>query len=116
MDEKDDLATVRIEFTKTPSYKVLPATGAWCTETTSGQILCDFLVESEEPPKGLTLNISSDGKPLSEKERDFSSGAPGYVRTFMAGIVMTPEVAEMVGQLLIDVAHGKRGNKAGTDE
>jgi hypothetical protein len=106
--KKGTVSTVNIEFRKAPSYNITPATGAWCTKTTNGQILCDFLVESEETPMSLVLGISDKGAPTSEETRNFSNGAPGFIRTFISGVVMTPEVALMVGQLLIETVQGNQ--------
>ena len=82
MEEQKAVSTVSVEFKKSSSYNIVPATGAWATRTVDGNIICNFLVESQEAPKTLTLGLSSTGEVISE-ERSFKGDEPGYI-TFSA--------------------------------
>jgi hypothetical protein len=116
MDAEKAVSKVNVTFRKTSSYNQFPAGGVWCTRTVNGQILCDFYLESEEPPESLVLGISDKGKQVSEEAREFSGDAPGFMRTVLTGVVMTPEVAEIVGQFLVETARDMKKKEGDANE
>jgi hypothetical protein len=109
----DNSTSVTVNFTKSKDYKVVSATGIWVTQTTDGHLMCNFLVESEIPPEKIILNVSEDGRFLSEKERIFSDGKPGYMREFVAGVLMTPSTAAIVANYLLEVSQGNQNKVSG---
>lgn len=102
MEEQKAVSTVSVEFKKSSSYNIVPATGAWATRTVDGNIICNFLVESQEAPKTLTLGLSSAGEVISE-ERSFKGDEPGYIKELMVGVFMTPDMARGIGEWLVNV-------------
>jgi hypothetical protein len=103
MADQDIVSTVNIEFRKAPTYTIVPATGTWGTKTADGRILCNFLVESEEPPESLVLGVSRTGQAVSEVKRNFKGDKPAFIKEFMVGVLMTPEAARGIGKWLIEV-------------
>lgn len=109
MEEQKAVSTVCVELKKSSSYSIVPATGAWATRTVDGNILCNFLVESQETPKALTLGLSLTGEVISE-ERSFKGNEPGYIKELMVGVFMTPDMARGIGEWLINVVNENTPN------
>jgi hypothetical protein len=106
MADQDQKSTVRVDFKKSPTYSIIPATGIWVTKTADGNILCNFVVESEDTPDHLVLGVNSSGQAISEEERNFARGQEhGYIKEFSVGIVMSPNTAIEIGNGLINTTN-----------
>jgi hypothetical protein len=105
MAKQIPVSTRRVELKKSPRYAVVPATGAWISKAMNGDLLCNFLYESEELPEIVTLGLTASDKVISEEEREFKNGKEhGSTKEIMVGIALPLEVAESVGKMLIDAA------------
>ena len=111
MAKQIPVSTVRVNFKTSPTYSVVPATGAWVTRAVNGHLLCNFLIESEEIPESITLGLAATGQAISEEERSFKNGKErGFINEILAGVMMSPEAAEVIGKKLIEAARKYKSN------
>jgi hypothetical protein len=98
---------IQIYFRNSPDYQKIHATGAWGGITPQGQILCDFFFDYTETPETVTLRVSEDGK----AEEAARTGKQDVVREVLAGIILRPDHAHIIGAWL-----QKRAIEAGFQE
>ena len=91
---------IKIFFVNSPDYKLIPATGAWGGPNPNGEIIIDFFIERVEPPESITLEIDESG---NAEEKDRSSQRA--IRERQIGIVLRPDIALSIGNLLIEKAN-----------
>lgn len=96
--------SVRIEFERLSSYRVIPADGAWGGPTPRGQILVNFFVDVPTSPLSVTHGLSGDGQlgPEIERSPALSEGAPRVSREFEIGVLLSVEDAEGVAHWLLE--------------
>jgi len=103
--------TVRIEFEKSPHYRLIPADGAWGGPTPRGRIMLNFFVDVPVAPYSVTHGIGDDGQlgPEVERTPSVDEGMPRVAREFEVGILLSPEDAEGVAHWLLDQVELLRG-------
>lgn len=94
MDQK----RISIQYAEAPGYRKIAATGVWGGPTPSGDLLCNFFIESGAPPKSLIIDIGSKGEPI---EKPLFEEGKIFIRELQVGILLNPGVAKAVGEWLI---------------
>lgn len=92
--------TAEIIFVRDPNYKVYPATGAWGGLSGNAEVRVDFYVENRQAPDRLLLDFEDGEKVDERREPD----PQPFLREILAGVVMRPDIARSVGELLISLA------------
>ena len=92
--------TLKIIYTKSLDYKLLPATGCWGGPNPQGEIICNFWVEQQSFPISETIELHDQyiGVPISSEIPQES------IRELSVGIVIRPDIAKNIGQWLINNA------------
>jgi hypothetical protein len=90
---------VKIYFSKTKDYKIVPATGVWGGVSPNGDIFFDLFIDKHDSPEYLVLKVDSDNK-TEEVER----GEQKLVRESQIGITLRPDNALVIGKWLIGKA------------
>jgi hypothetical protein len=96
---------IKVRFEKTPTYAVVPASGAWLSMTPSGDILCEFYIEASPTPNEIKYEVDESGK-IEEKERSFTAWnekGRGFLRLSQVGVVIPRDAAKALGDLLAEV-------------
>ena len=91
--------TLDIKVTKSPDYKIIPATGAWGGPTPQGEVLCNFFVEHNDIPESIRYEIK-DGTARTSEE----TPSADLVRELQMAVIMRPDIAKSVGHWLIKKA------------
>ncbi len=86
---------VTIGFEEDEGYRIVPVHGVWGGPTPSGDVMADFYIEKVMPPAEVVLEV--DGKVVREVENK----GERRVRKLMAGLMMRPELAYVIGRWLI---------------
>lgn len=86
---------VTIQYEKDKDYRTLPCQGAWFGVAPNGDIVADLYVERPTPPTEVTIEVEPPNM-VRELERVGEKN----VRILMAGLVMRPDVAYMMGEWL----------------
>jgi hypothetical protein len=96
MAEHEEKVTFR--FSKSATYRIVPATGVWGVGVTNGDILCNFVVDS------FVLPTEIDYKPETDDEikRKFAKGRNDVEKELQVGILMNKKTAKIVGEFLIN--------------
>lgn len=89
---------MKISFTKSRDYKLIPATGIWGGVSPNGEIIANFLVEELSLPDELTITIENSKSKMDE----FTSNK--IVRELQFGVVLRPDIAYACGDWLINKA------------
>lgn len=110
-----DPETVRIEFERSPSYRLIAADGAWGGPTPRGRILVNFFVDVPTSPLSVTHGLSDDGQLGPEVDRSpaLPETSPRVSREFEVGVLLSPEDAEGVGRWLLEQVELLRGDVEG---
>jgi hypothetical protein len=92
---------IKVLFSQSRDYRKISATGVWGGPTPSGEILCNFFIESLGYPDELEITISSLGKKELERPifKDDKEGRT-FVREMQIGILLNPLVAKSIGEWL----------------
>ncbi len=95
---------VRIEFERSPSYRLVTADGAWGGPTPRGHILVNFFVDVPVAPLSVTHRVTEDGQLGAELVRTPATGegSPRVSREFEVGVLLSPEDAESVARWLLE--------------
>ena len=109
---EQDSNVVRIEFDRSPNYRLLPADGAWGGPTPRGHILVNFFVDVPAAPLSVTHGLTEDGQLGPEVDRSPASqeNRPRVSREFEVGVLLSPDDAEGVARWLLDQVELIRGN------
>lgn len=91
--------TVKITFSKSNDYKIIPATGAWGGLSPNNEVVFDFFIEKHVNPEFIELEIEN-GKKVGEKQK----GERAFIREAQVGIVLRPDIAYAIGEWLIEKA------------
>ena len=95
---------VRIEFERSPNYRLVPADGAWGGPTPRGRIMVNFFVDVPTSPYSVTHALSDDGQLGQEVDRvpDTTEGTPRVHREFETGVLLSVDDAEGVAHWLLE--------------
>jgi hypothetical protein len=95
---------VRIEFERSPNYRLIPADGAWGGPTPRGHILINFFVDVPASPLSVSHPLSEDGQLGPELDRSPTpqENRPRVSREFEVGVLLSPDDAEGVARWLLD--------------
>ncbi len=95
---------VRIEFEKSPHYRLMPADGAWGGPTPRGRIMVNFFVDIPSAPYSITHDLTEDGQLGTELERSpaVDGTIPRVARELQVGVLLSLEDAEGVGRWLLE--------------
>lgn len=96
--------TVRIEFERSPNYRLVPADGAWGGPTPRGKIMVNFFVDVPTSPYSVTHGVTEEGQlgPEVERTPDAAEGTPRVTREFETGVLLSVDDAESVAHWLLD--------------
>lgn len=84
---------ITIQYEKDSEYRTLPVQGAWMGVAPNGDIIAELYVERPTPPTEVTIEVEPPNI-VREVERT----GERQVRTVMAGLVVRPDVAYMLGE------------------
>jgi hypothetical protein len=114
---QDPENAVRIEFERSPNYRILPADGAWGGPTPRGHILINFFVDVPVAPLSVTHSLTEEGQLGPELDRSPATqeNRPRVSREFEVGVLLSPEDAEGVARWLLSQVEMLRGD-LGPDE
>ncbi len=106
---------VRIEFERSPAYRLVAADGAWGGPTPRGHILVNFFVDVPTSPLSVTHGLSEDGQLGPELDRSpvAQEGTPRVSREFEVGVLLSPDDAEGVARWLLEQVELLRGDIGG---
>lgn len=90
---------IKIYFSKTKDYKIIPATGAWGGVSPSGDIFFDLFIDKRDNPEYLELKVDSNNK-----TEEVGRGEQKLVRESQIGIILRPDKALVIGKWLIEKA------------
>ena len=90
---------ITIQYEKDSEYRLMPVQGAWVGMTPTGDLVADFYVERPTPPEEVLLEIDPPNT-VREVERRGEKN----VRIVVAGFVMRPDLAYMLGEWLQEKA------------
>jgi len=90
---------IKIYFSKTKDYKIIPATGAWGGVSPSGDIFFDLFIDKRDNPEYLELKVDSNNK-----TEEVGRGEQKSVRESQIGIILRPDNALVIGKWLIEKA------------
>lgn len=90
---------IKVYFSKTKDYKIIPATGVWGGISPSGDIAFDLFIDKTNSPEYIELKVNSDNKTEEVKR-----GEEKLVRESQIGIILRPGVAYTIGEWLIKKA------------
>lgn len=107
----DNEPVVRIEFERSPAYRLVAADGAWGGPTPRGHILVEFFVDVPSSPLSVTHGLTEDGQLGPELERSpaVQDNAPRVSREIQIGVLLSPDDAEGVARWLLDQVEAIRG-------
>ena len=110
MENRDN--AVRIEFERSPHYRLIPADGAWGGPTPRGHILINFFVDVPVSPLSVTHGLTEDGQlgPEIVRTPGGTENNPRVSREFEVGILLSPDDAESVARWLLDQVEMVRGS------
>ena len=102
---------VRIEFERSPTYRVHAADGAWGGPTPRGHILMNFFVDVPTSPLSVTHSLTEEGQLGPEVDRSpaVQDTAPRVSREMEVGVLLSPDDAEGVARWLLDQVEMIRG-------
>jgi len=95
---------INVTFHRSQDYKTIASTGCWGGPTGSGDILCNFFVESFENPSKIELEVGPHGQ-ANEISRIYPNGdEPLSIREIQVGILLNPNTARSIGRWLLEKA------------
>src|SRR5262245_50628174 len=97
---------VVFDHERSPDYRIIAVTGIWGGLVPSGQVMFDLVTELIRNPNRVRHDVTQDGKLGPEKSREPSERI--ILRYSQVGVMVTPDVAERMGQWLLDRAKQAR--------
>ena len=99
-DEDEKPATIDFHYVKSPQFSSIPVHGAYGGPTPQGLISATLYTERHPIPKRVTHSLRDDGSLDDGKPSDDS--LTGIVRQLEAEVFLTPEIAQRLGEWLLD--------------
>jgi hypothetical protein len=96
MDSKENQA-IKVNYRRAADYRVLPVTGAFGGSTPAGTVICHIYADLGPWPEATEIVVSADG---TAQENYSQSGS--IERELFASLQMTPQVAMIIGNWLIE--------------
>lgn len=91
---------IKIYFSKTKDYKVIPVTGVWGGVAPGGDIFFDLFIDRKDNPEYIELKINDQNR----TEEVMREGEEKIIREYQIGIILRPDNALTIGKWLIDKA------------
>jgi hypothetical protein len=92
-------AEIKVTFTDSKDYRLVPVTGAWGGPSGNGEIVVDFYVERTSPPE-ILMGVDDEEK-IVEKVNSPKQA----IRERQVGLVLRPDIALAIGNWLIEKAN-----------
>jgi hypothetical protein len=94
MEEKQDLPMeggkpYRVEFTRSPLHRYVPADGTWIGLNGHGKIILNFFNESPPLPQKMIFEVTSDGTAFTNKTPDTTYCDAQSFRQFDVSVVIS---------------------------
>ena len=105
----DRPSTVTFRFAEASDYRLLPVNALWGGRTPRGDIFVHLCHEHQALPETLTHALNSAGALGKELTREPKSV---FDRTLLAGMVLSADQAESIGQWLLERADETRRRAA----
>lgn len=99
--------TIKIKYSKSNDYKIIPATGAWGGLSPNNEVILDLFVEKHVHPESIEIEIEN-GRKVGEKQEVENI----FIREAQIGIVLRPDIAYLIGEWLIGKAKDAGVKKA----
>lgn len=109
-DENEKPPTIDFHYIKSPQFSSLPVHGAFGGPTPQGLIAATLYSERHPIPKRVTHGFRGDGSLDEGKPSDDSLS--GIVRQLEAEVFLTPEIAESLGEWLLEQVREFKAVKA----
>lgn len=94
----DKRPTAKFRFVMAEDFRVLPVNSVWGARTNRGDVMVNLVNERHALPTEVVNELTPEGGIGNEVSRDV--GNNDYVRTVLAGMVLTPEQAYSIGEWL----------------
>lgn len=93
---------IRIRFTRSPNYHLLPVNGAWGGPSVQGNLAVDFYVERLATPEAIIHSVDESG--VGPETRIPDQNVRSIERELVVGFLLTPAAARAIGEWLITKA------------
>ncbi|MDR2017578.1 MAG: hypothetical protein LBQ00_01650 [Syntrophobacterales bacterium] len=96
------MAQIKVKARKDSEYRIIPASGVWGGVTPYGMVCFDLVLEKPEAPTVTTIDVNEATGHRVETIQE--PKGPSVERILMAGILVRPEIARVIGHWLIEKA------------
>lgn len=87
---------VKVEYEYDKDYRLVPITGAWGGATGQGMLAVDLFAERKRAPSSIELEENETGQVVEVKRT-----GDRVVREVSVGLIMSPDIARIIGRFLI---------------
>lgn len=90
------MADIDVFYKRSNDFRTIPVSGVWGGVTAPGMISAEFFVEKPAVPEHTVIKVDENGVAT-----ELPSGKREITREILVGVIITPEMARIIGNFLI---------------